>query len=219
ACRLRRPAPPARPRGGAPPPRPAVRPGAPVRQVVPRPPGHRGVPQPHGGHRLGHPPRLVPIQLGRPAGVDLAEVAAPGALVAADQEGGLPILPALVDVRAAGLLADRVQPLAPDQRLQFGVLGAGAQPGPDPRRLALDRGLRVANLQPQQPASLWRDRHPTSVPTTAQHPLTTTLPRHRKSLSDVAMTSRGTRCYIPNVIYLEICYTPRNRAPSAAAIP
>ena len=57
------------------------------------------------------PERLAGVEVGRLAGVDLAEVAAPGALVAADQEGGLAVLPALEDVRAARLLADRVQVL------------------------------------------------------------------------------------------------------------
>src|SRR5699024_1954494 len=74
--------------------------------------GHAGdgrVAQPHlldglrdleGFHRVhGH----------RLAGGDVAEVAAPGARVAADEEGRLAILPALEDVGATGLLAHRVQ--------------------------------------------------------------------------------------------------------------
>src|SRR5699024_10229806 len=43
----------------------------------------------------------------RLAGGDVAEVAAPGAGVTADEEGRLAILPALEDVGAAGLLAHR----------------------------------------------------------------------------------------------------------------
>ena len=110
-----------------------VQPGAAVGQVVAGDAGDRRVAQAHRLHRLGHPARLVPVELGRLAGVDLAEVAAPGALVAADEEGRLAVLPALVDVGAAGLLADRVQPLPLDQRLQLGVLRAHLRPGLDPR--------------------------------------------------------------------------------------
>src|SRR5205823_2639641 len=79
-------------------------------------------PQPHRRHRFGHPARLVGVELGRPPGVDLAEVAPPGTLIAADEEGGLPVLPALVDVGTAGLLADRVQTLPLYQPAQRGEL-------------------------------------------------------------------------------------------------
>jgi hypothetical protein len=84
-------------------------------------------------HRLGDPARLVPVEVGGLAGVDLAEVAAPGALVAADQEGRLAVFPALEDVRAAGLLADRVQALVLHQLAQRGVLRAHLRLGLDPR--------------------------------------------------------------------------------------
>ena len=43
--------------------------------------------------------------------------------------------------------------------LQLGVLRPHPGPGPDPRRLALDRGLGVADLQPEQPAALGCHRH------------------------------------------------------------
>src|SRR6185312_6018630 len=101
---------------------------------------------------------LVAVQLGGLAGVDLAEVAPPGALLATDEEGGLAVLPALVDVGAAGRLADRVQPFAADQRLQLGVLRAGLEPGLDPLRLALDRHLAVADLETQELAAARPDR-------------------------------------------------------------
>ena len=93
------------------------------------------------------------------AGVDLAEVAAARALVAADEEGGLAVLPALEDVRAAGRLADGVQTFVLHELLDLLVLGAGAQLGLDPRRLALDRGLGVAGLDAQQLAALGCDGH------------------------------------------------------------
>ncbi|GAA3305919.1 hypothetical protein GCM10020295_60870 [Streptomyces cinereospinus] len=106
-----------------------VQPGAAVGQVVAGDAGDGGVVQVHGDHGLADPAGLVAVERLGPAGVDLAEVAAPGALVAADEEGGLAVLPALVDVRAAGLLADRVQALALHEVLHLGVLGARFSPG------------------------------------------------------------------------------------------
>src|SRR5690606_40113341 len=65
----------------------------PIWQVVPGDTGDGRVTQPHGLHALRHPPGFVPVQLRGLAGVDLAEVAPPGALVATDEEGGLAVLP------------------------------------------------------------------------------------------------------------------------------
>src|SRR5215472_16692563 len=141
----------------------AVQPGAAVGEVVAGHAGDGRVAQPHRRDRLGDPPRLVGVQRLGPAGGDLAEVTAPGALVAADLERRLAVLPALEDVGAACLLADRVQPLAPDELLQRGVLGPGAQPGLDPGGLALDRRLAVAGLEPQHPAPFRCEYHVPSV--------------------------------------------------------
>jgi hypothetical protein len=132
-----------------------VEPRPAVGQVVARDSGYRRVAQAHRGDRLGHPARLVGVELGRLAGVDLAEVTPPGALVAADQERRLAVFPTLVDVRAAGLLAHGVQALALDQTAQVRVLGAHLRGYLDPRRLALDRRLGVASLDAQQAAPLW----------------------------------------------------------------
>ena len=118
-----------------------VEPRAAVGKVVASHAGDGGVAQPHGLHGGGDPARLVPVEGRRLAGVDLAEVAAAGALVAADEEGRLAVLPALVDVGTAGLLADGVQTLALHQRLQLGELRPHPRPRLDPLRLALDRGL------------------------------------------------------------------------------
>src|SRR5205085_3516972 len=112
-----------------------VQPGSAVVQVVPGHAGYGRVRQSHGGHRLGDPARLAGIERGRLAGVDLAEVTPPGALVAADEERCLAVFPALEDVRASGRFADRVQLLAADQVLERGVLRPRAQPRLDPRRL------------------------------------------------------------------------------------
>ena len=127
-----------------------VQPGALVGQVVARDAGDRGVAQPHLLHALGDPARLVGVVVGGLAGVDLAEVAAAGALRAADQEGRLAVFPALVDVGAAGLLAHGVQALVLDERVQRGVLGPHLRAGLDPLGLALDRRLRVAHLEAQE---------------------------------------------------------------------
>jgi hypothetical protein len=62
-------------------------------------------------HRLGDAAWLVAVERLGLAGVDLAEVAAPRAAVAADEERRLAVLPALEDVGAARFLADGVQPL------------------------------------------------------------------------------------------------------------
>ena len=131
-----------------------VQPGAAVGQVVARDTGDGGVLQAHLLHALGDPARLVAVERLRLAGVDLAEVAAAGALVAADEERRLAVLPALEDVRAAGLLADRVEALGLHQPVELGVRRTHLRPGLDPLRLALDRGLRVADLQAQQLAAV-----------------------------------------------------------------
>ena len=87
-----------------------VQPGSAVGQVIAGDAGHGRVPQAHRRNRLGNPAGLVGVKQARLAGGDLAEVAPPRALVAADQEGGFPVLPAFEDVGAASLLANRVQP-------------------------------------------------------------------------------------------------------------
>ena len=130
-----------------------VQPGATVGQVVARDAGDGGVAQLHLLHGLGDTARLVSVERLGLAGVDLAEVAASCALVTTDEEGRLAVLPALEDVGAAGLLAHRVEPLALHEVLQLGVGGAHRGPGLDPFRLALDRRLRVADLEPEQLAA------------------------------------------------------------------
>ncbi len=134
-----------------------VQPRAAVREVVASDAGDRGVAQPHRLHRLGDPSGLVTVEVSGFAGVDLAEVATPRALVAADEERRLAVLPALIDVGAPGGLADGVQTLLADELFHRGELGAHPGPRLDPGRLALDRGLGVADLKPQQAAALGHD--------------------------------------------------------------
>src|SRR5829696_7784935 len=157
-----------------------VQPRATVGQVVAGNARDGGVAQPHRLHALGDAAWLVAVERGGFTGVDLAEVAAPGALLAADQEGGLAVLPALEDVRAAGFLTDRVQPFAPDQGLEFLVLRAHLGASLDPRWLALDRRLGVADLETQQLSTFRSDRHyvnaTTSRPSSASHTASATGP-------------------------------------------
>src|SRR5699024_4495228 len=96
----------------------------------------------------------------RLAGGDVAEVAAPGARVAADEEGRLAILPALEDVGATGLLAHRVQALAVHPLLHRGVLRAHHGAGLDPYRFALDRDFGISCLDAQQAPALGSGCHP-----------------------------------------------------------
>ena len=123
-----------------------VEPGALVVEIVARDTRDRGVAQAHRAHRLRDATRLVAVQRGGLAGVDLAEVAPARALLTADEERRLAVLPAFVDVGAARLLADGVQTFALDQRPHRGVLRTGAQARLDPLGLALDGCLGVLHL-------------------------------------------------------------------------
>src|SRR3954451_2256773 len=136
-----------------------VKPRAFVVQVIARDARDGCVAQAHRLHALGDSSRLVAVERGRLAGVDLAEVTASRALLAADEERRLAVLPALEDVGAARLFADRVQAFPLHQRLQLGVLRPGAQPRLDPRRLLLDRHRCIADLEPQHATTIGRDTH------------------------------------------------------------
>ncbi len=98
--------------------------------------------QAHVGHRLGQSPGLGRVDRHRPAGVDLAEPARPGALLAIDHEGGRAVAPALVDIGAAGLLAHR------DQRERaHGALHVAVR-RPEVDLHAQPRGLAGGHRQP-----------------------------------------------------------------------
>ena len=122
--------------------------GAAIGQVVA---GHRGdydvfEAQVLGG--VGHSMGLVPVHLLRAAMSDGAEAAAAGADVAQDHEGGGPLLPALEDVGAERLLADRVQGKLAHKGLEVTVIGADAGPHLEPGGpLARPRGRRRVGLE------------------------------------------------------------------------
>ena len=110
--------------------------GAVVGEVVAVDAGDDRVAQAHLGDAArdaGGLERVVPRRL---AGLDVAEAAAPRARVAEDHERRGSALPALADVGAGGLLADRVQVLGFDQRLELAVALAAGRRHLEPRRLA-----------------------------------------------------------------------------------
>src|SRR5213078_1681729 len=96
---------------------------------------HR-VAQAHPGDGAGDAQRLQRVVPGRLAGLDVAEPAAPRARVAEDHERGRAALPAVADVRAGGLLADRVEVLGVDLPAQLAIARAAGQRHLEPRRLA-----------------------------------------------------------------------------------
>ena len=82
-----------------------------------------------------------------------------GAPLAADQERGLPVLPAFVDVGETGFLADGVETLAAGTRFFSWVYsGPVFILGLDPRRSALDRSLRIADFETEQLAAFRSER-------------------------------------------------------------
>ena len=114
--------------------------GTAVRQVVTVDRGDDDVDQPQLGHGIAQPLGLVRIDRARHPGLDVAEGAGPGAGVAQDHHRGVLLGPALADVRAGRLLADRVQPLAVDQPAGVVIAGRGGRLDPDPGGLAGDGG-------------------------------------------------------------------------------
>src|SRR5262249_41682289 len=73
--------------------------------------------------------------------------------LAEDHEGGRPVAPALVDVGAARLLADGVEPEAAHQSPDLLVVRPGLQPDPDPRGLRPRRRRRRGPAHGATPAS------------------------------------------------------------------
>ena len=86
----------------------------------------------HPGRRLRDALRLIPIGDRRPAGLDGAEPAVPGADGAEDHEGRRAQGPALAHVWTARLLADGVQAFSVDQLLQSCIGRPCADPDLEP---------------------------------------------------------------------------------------
>ncbi len=98
------------------------------------------------GDGVGDAPGLEGVEGVGAAGRDVAEGAAAGADLAHDHHGGVALAPALADVGAARLLADRHQAVLADG--VAGALVAGGDRGldADPVGLALARGLGAVGL-------------------------------------------------------------------------
>src|SRR5699024_6738233 len=88
----------------------------------------------------------------------LAEVTSSCALVAADEEGGLPVLPAFEDVGAPCLLAHGVETTVVDECGEPTVLGTHRCPRPDPPGFGLGGHGGVLDLDTQEFAAVGRDR-------------------------------------------------------------
>ena len=81
---------------------------------------------------------LVGIERIRKTRLHIAEGAGARAGVAHDHHGGVAVGPAFADVRAAGFLADRVQPVLADDLLRGRKFAADGRLHADPFGLALD---------------------------------------------------------------------------------
>src|SRR5205085_11012946 len=116
--------------------------GAAVREIVAVDRGDDDVLEIHLGRGFGEPQRLERVRwVLRLAGVDVAVAARAGAGVAKDLKRRRPAAPAFGDVRAAGLLADRVQQLPVDQLFDVEVVRVRA------------RGAHLHPLRPPWPVS------------------------------------------------------------------
>ena len=96
-------------------------PGPAVGQIVPVHRGDHGEGQAQARHGFGHPLGLPGVHRPRAALAHVAEPAVAGAHVPQQHEGGGAVdPPALMEVGAPGLLADRDQALGPDEGLHLG---------------------------------------------------------------------------------------------------
>ena len=121
-------------------PRPAVR------EVVTSDAGQHDVAQAHGADRVGDALGLAFVDRVGLGGHHVAEAAASGALRAQDQERGLPVFPALVDVGAHRFFAHGVE-LAPAHDVsELPVVGPGLEPDLQPRRLPFTPGVHAGLL-------------------------------------------------------------------------
>jgi hypothetical protein len=90
--------------------------------------GDDGVLEVHGLDGLGYAVGFVPVERAGAAVLDIAEAAGAGADIAQHEEGSGAPAPAVADVRAHGLFADRVQGLGPHEvtQLFIGLAAGGA---------------------------------------------------------------------------------------------
>ena len=137
----------------------SAQPGSLVLEVVTADRGDGGIAQSHLLDGFGDAAGLVPVVFLRLGRFDLAEVAPTSAVVTADEEGGLAILPALEDVGATSLLAHRVKITVDHSASHVTVLRAHRGPGADPAGFVLDGGLGVLDLDSEEPSTVCFDTH------------------------------------------------------------
>jgi len=113
--------------------------GAAVGQFVAVDGGNDDVFEAHEGGGLSDASRLIGVEEGGLAGLDVAEAAGAGADIAEDHEGGGSACPAFAEVGALGGLADGVEVVLVDEGAGFVVAGAVGELGAEPVGfLALD---------------------------------------------------------------------------------
>ena len=132
--------------------------GAAVGQVVAGDARDHDVVEAHRRDRLGDPARLVVVEPGGLAGLDRAEAAGPGARVAEDHHRRGALVPALPDVRAAGLLAHGVEVEAAQQALEVVVVVARRHPRLDPVGVTAERAACRRRPGSNAPPPPMRDR-------------------------------------------------------------
>ena len=120
--------------------------GAAIREVVAIDRRDDDVIEAHLPDGFGDARRLVGIERHRHAGRDVAEGAGAGADLAHDHEGGVLLVPALADIRAAGFLADRHEIVGLNDAAGFGVSPGVRRLDADPVRLAQDILVRPVGL-------------------------------------------------------------------------
>ncbi len=96
--------------------------------------------------RVGDARRLVGVERAGQARGDVAECAGAGADPAHDHEGGVLLLPAFADVRAARLLADGGELMLAHERMGRRIARRSRRLGADPGGLARDRIIRPMRL-------------------------------------------------------------------------
>jgi hypothetical protein len=111
--------------------------GTAITQIVAIHRSNHDVAQAHGVNSPGEIGRFGRIERIGPAVPDIAKRATPGTDISHDHEGGGTFRKAFAQVGAGGFLADRVQAVLPQARLELLDAIAGRRLGPNPGRLAL----------------------------------------------------------------------------------
>src|SRR5207248_9116866 len=138
-------------------------PGAAVAQVVAVDAGDDRMAQAELRHRLGHAQRLTEVELHRASGGDRAKAAGARAGVAQDHEGRRAPVPAVEDVGAAGLLANRVQALFAHELLELLVILTLVHAHADPFRKPAG-GIDDLNHDAVPTNAGWRGSSPPGAP-------------------------------------------------------